>query len=326
MGTVTQYEWAAIGDLHWRLTAPRGRKDDFHGAMVRKMHWVLKQMKERGCAKLIIPGDVFHEPTPRVDVVNDLVQTVRQGWEYEDPNPPQPLRIYFVAGNHDLPGHHMNNLAQSGIYLLSSMSEWVYSEGESDAILGMGYRKDFFDHMPVKFSPSIFVGHVFVYNDKPPFDVDERGNLAKLAETIYGQNKVFIFGDHHKGCGYFEDTSGCIFVNLGSFMRMTTAQRGHEPNVLFFSNNGKGKPDFSIEPIPVEEDVWDEESIQQRKEADARKEDVEKLLGSFRDMKEASISFEGCLHKVLSKVVEDTRMALLKKLEEISNGKFHANS
>lgn len=232
------FKFIVCGDLHWRGTPPRARKDDYMEALDAKLLEV-RQLSTQHRAPVIIPGDIFDSPYVSWSVVAQLIRRLKS---FSEP-------VLTIPGNHDIHGSNLYSVTRSPYGLLEMIDairdcglmfddefSWQGLNGYV-TVTGRGYDadtdttttegKDQFivplserDVAPYGQDPvaKIHMVHANVMIDPPGHDM--RHTLVKDVET---NADVVISGHYHPGLapgvGIYRREDGVLFINPGALAR-----------------------------------------------------------------------------------------------------------
>lgn len=255
----SEREMICAADIHIRKTRPRARKDDFFGAMGRKLRFILELAKKS--PPLVIAGDFFELAKPGEELLAWVIGLLN-GYG---------VKPVVIPGQHDLPGHSLHRLYESGVGVLAEAGaidllvppadDSVYWHGL--AIYGCPYGRE-----PIApdngGEPKILLWHHMVIQQ--PLWPGQKADKGHLILKKYPQFDIIVTGDNHQSFAVASQPPGNRWlINPGSMMRTRSDQIDHRPCVYEW-NDGVVKQHF----LPVEEDVWDLEEIEQEKGKEAR--------------------------------------------------------
>jgi hypothetical protein len=287
-------------DTHLRSTRPRARIDDYFAAQERKFRFILEQAQ--ASPPLLIAGDLLNAARPGEGLLRWLIDLLH---EYE-------VVPVVVPGQHDLPGHSLDQIKNSGlgvlaaagvIWLASDPTQiwWVGSEFfmnwcDRTAVVGVPYGMD-----PPQIDwcgatiPKILLWHHMVINE-PLWPGQEADNVHSILKK-YPQFDLIVTGDNHQTIicipgqnstvgRRFVHHQNSILVNPGSTMRMTASQVEHQPCVFRYQpETGHLSQLF----LPIEPDVFDLSELEAAKDKDSR---VTAFVEGLDSRWEAGLSFE----------------------------------
>jgi len=251
-------------DLHLRRNPPRARTDDYTTAQERKLRFILKQAQTS--QPLLVAGDFFHQSRPGEGMLRWVIDLLR---EYK-------VKPICVPGQHDLPGHSLEQIGESGLGVLAAAgviqllcNDFLYDDDHRLSLFGQAFGSFDFD---IKFLRSdtntkILLWHHMVINNElwPGQEADKATAILRK----YKQFNLIITGDNHQSfmVSPSSDLDGKekLLINPGSMMRMTATQVDHKPCV-FKWEQGKLEQIF----LPIEENVLDLTELEQTKERDGR--------------------------------------------------------
>lgn len=280
----------AAGDLHWRITGPRCRTDQFHDTLSEKLQWIFDMALDFD-APVVFPGDLFHEATPGLLTVNSLIEEFSIASNVEK---------WGCAGNHDLPGHTMDNFGKSGLWTLTRAEFGLQMKaGQS-----ISFSKDVFDRVDnTVLGERVYCVHAFLYDKAPVWEVDPRGQIQTFAKG-WAPNTVVVCGDNHKRLVYYNEKLNVLVLNMGSVARMSADQMDHKPAIAMVTINERKSGtiddiDYVIEEIPIENDVWDTGVLEAEHRKDEAAAEIQELVDKFRELEGGSLDFRVNLERVL---------------------------
>lgn len=277
----------AILTADWGLrdTKPACRLDeDYIQTQERKVKFIRDLQEEYGCP-ILHAGDLLDRWNTSPWLLGWMISIL-------------PERIITVPGNHDLPGHSLDRLDESGLYVLAKAGKIsLYVDGqehlEDFSIRGIPWG------LPIdkKFSssrrgiPSVCIAHIEVYQGKPPYPgADPSGEARKLLRR-FPQYDLILTGHNH--AAFVEEHEGRLLVNPGSLCREDADQVDHKPRVyLWYAKEKRVEPVFT----PIEKGMVSREHLDSVK---AREDRNERFLAELKTPKKITIDFTKNLEKYL---------------------------
>lgn len=258
------------GDLHFRGTSPRNRKDDYLTAAKAKMREVYKIAVEHNAKAIITPGDVFDRPEVSISVLLDVVNLLKES----------PVPIYTTIGNHDVFSYNLDTYERTSLHLLEMLVPQlkVYSEnqmaiiGTNDADVAITFEpySNKIDREGYGYSPydkeantvAIHVAHGLLLNHVPPFD------RFTLVQEVKTDADIVLTGHCHTGYGIHKRSDGKVFCNPGALMRLAASQTEIERPIQVALIDIRSKEDFDITLVPLQcaksgEEVLDRSKIEE---------------------------------------------------------------
>lgn len=261
-----------VSDLHLGEKQPLCRTDNFAKAQLSKLQWLVQLSKKHGNAPVLVAGDISDKPVIPTEMLASSIKILRK------------LKgLYGVAGQHDLPGHSMDNLGRSSLGVLLSadvltlLTETPVTLPCGAEVVGASWGEDIPDH------GDILVAHRFTYMGRSPWP----GCPAEARATWLMENtpqQTVLTGDNHVPFIYKAD-GGQLLVNPGSMMRRRADQAKHKPRVYLWSadtNTAK------VAYFPIESGVITREHIDPKQELDER---VTEFVARLDREYEAGLSF-----------------------------------
>ena len=224
---MSEIRFLTSSDEHLSDLSPGFRKDDYRGAVLRKLEWQGELAKKFGADAVLRGGDLFHVKAANKTTMSTLAAVAGIHRRY-------PCPAYSTAGNHDMsqndpvtvPRQPLGVLFESGA--VRPLRDEVFTSGSMKVrVVGVEYTTDLDDeglrdlvrkrggdtytiavvhalaaHSPEQRIQSFFHERIFDYRDLV-FD---------------GCPDAYVFGHYHKDQGVQEHL-GVQFVNLGAVSR-----------------------------------------------------------------------------------------------------------
>ena len=259
-------------DWHIRADTPQCRTDDFTAAMWKKVQFINDLANEHNIP-ILIAGDLGHRPQWPNWLLEKFMSIISD------------IEIIAIAGQHDLPGHNLEAIPQSGFGVL-------IRAGYIQKLI-TGKRHVIKDRRVVGFSygeqikkdkvASIAMTHQMVTEGKSEWP----GQVASSAKSLlkkFPNYKLILSGDNHQA--FVVKHEKRLLVNPGSMMRSTADQIDHQPRVYLWEAKSN-----SVVPIylPIEQGVIDRSHIDTKKEKDAR---IEAYTTRLSERYEVGLSYE----------------------------------
>lgn len=281
-------------DLHLRRTTSIARIDDYQSAQEKKLRFILQQAQDSG-GLLLVAGDFFHVAKPGEGLLRWVIDIFKE------------YTVYTICapGQHDLPGHSLQQLPESGLAVIESAVDLAvltkdYGPMTFDdwAIWGCSYGEEPDKSMVDTTRKNLLLWHRMVIQEKlwP-------GQIADKSPAIlrkYNQFDLIVTGDNHQSFFDMNGKEKRFLVNPGSMMRMTAAQVNHRPTIYKWENNI-----LTPIPIPIESDVLDLSELAQEKEKDER---ISAFVERLSTQWEAGLSFEKNMEKFFQENKTDSEV------------------
>lgn len=288
------------GDLHWRGSNPRARRDDYMQALTTKLQEVIR-LANTHYAPIIIPGDLLNSPNTAWGIVGELINILRKA----------DTPILTVSGNHDIYGSNPDSAARTPYGLMNLIGVIRDVEREPFAwngpihkdkwvrVTGYGYRAstDTPDgiwqfaapeleeqNLPPDYVPiaKIHIVHSNLMLDQPGHDMRHT-----LVDSVQTNADVIISGHYHPGLGRGEvihrRPDGVLFINPGALARTaaTASDLTRQVGVVLLEVHEDGH--CGAEWVPLEsarpgEEVLSREHLETLEEREGRIQDFLELL------------------------------------------------
>jgi len=274
-------------DWHIRADTPTSRTDDFTAAMWDKVQFVCDLANEHDIP-ILLAGDLGHRPQWPNWLIEKFMSIVPD------------IEIIAIAGQHDLPGHNLDAIPQSGFGVLSRSG---YIKSTSTEKYTLPWSCNYFQFpifefpfgsdiksfpegseiLPDKDDPWIAMTHQMVTKGKSEWP----GQVASSAKSLlkkFPDYKLILSGDNHQP--FVVEYEGRLLVNPGSMMRSTADQIDHKPRVYLWEAKSN-----RVEAVylPIEQGVIDRSHIDTKKEKDAR---IEAYTTRLSERYEVGLSYE----------------------------------
>jgi len=254
-------------DWHLRDTQPKCRTDNFWEAQWGKVKQVLTLSGKLDCP-IYLAGDLFQHWKTSPFLLN---KTIREFL---------PLNgfIYSIIGNHDMPGHNIENMERSGLQILF----------DTDIIHRILFQVDWgtdpAKHRPLRIKKrTIVFAHIMTYKDIPPWPGCEDPECHELFDW-FPDADLIVTGHNHRT---FTARKGKqLLVNPGSLTRHKADQIDHRPCVFFYdSKQHKLKRHY----LKIKKGVISREHIEIKKHKDKR---LNAFIEKLKQGWDAGLSFE----------------------------------
>jgi DNA repair exonuclease SbcCD nuclease subunit len=294
-------------DWHLRSQRPRCRLDDdwleTQRTALNSIATYAKQYK----ADVIVIGDIFHSTNETTNEVIGLVQELALLLNETD------MRLYILAGNHDLPQHNLDNIHRSAFQILLNsknvfhldrlkLNDGKYSMKVSAANFGA-------DDIP---DAEIVFKHVLCFPENvkiPPSD-----KIVKPSELfLQFKNAKYIFtGDYHRQFVHIKGKKKILF-NPGCLLRQAADMADYEPSVFLIDFENVDLS-YKICPIPDNEKLVTDEYLETEKERNGR---IEAFIERIRENEQITFDFIENVHNLMrnNKLDAELKNAILELME-----------
>lgn len=294
------------GDWHLRKNRPRCRLDeDWKATQKKHLSQIAYESSSRKCP-VLITGDIFNSAIVAEEIVNLFLEFCQL----------MNNDVLFIAGNHDLPDHSMNNVYRSSIGILFN----VMALGTTKLVSLDKYRKEVsyahFGTAVVNHGKEILVLHRLTYPSLKAIPPNAKASTpAELLEEFPGYNYIFT-GDCHMPFHY--EKKGRHVVNPGHLNRQKTDETD-QPCMYFVDTDTD-----EIECIEIEDDI-DLVTDEYIKNEEDREDRIEAFVEKIKTQKKVSLSFEDNIESALLQntvTLDETTIKLIRFLMEESDDQF----
>lgn len=301
-------KFLAMGDLHFRATAPRSRVDNYVEVLGKKVEQILWLAENNGCDYILQPGDFFDTATPPYWLVTDVWnQVYDQGW-------------LVVMGQHDQ-RYHINTLKNTALGFLASTTALTVLKpkplnfGAEVSVYGCSWGEEIPEIEDSK-KRNILVMHRMVIGNEKLWGEQEEYSRA---HTLLRKHKfdLIVTGDNHH---FFTDSAKGPrwLVNCGSLMRSNIDQIKHKPTVVIYDSRTRDLEAIPLKVAPASK-VFDMAAAKQEKARNENLESFVELVGKNKGAPD--LDFLATLHQLShAKGVKKGTVARVNEIVELSDG------
>ena len=292
-------KFVLTADWHLREDLPRCRVDkDWIQVQKNALGQILSICRQKNCS-LYVVGDIFHRSSEfrMVRMVQNLAD------ELEKTN----LRLYYLAGNHDLKYHSSLNLDSSAIGLLRSSNNCRFIKDNPFENLDAPN----FDEEPKHAEEVDYLFlHTLCFPDMKSVPPNVNATFAKELLEDYPHPKWIFTGDYHGNFHY--EWNGRHVVNSGCLLRQVVDMKDHQCGVYYIDTDIE-----EVEFIPIEDDVElvDDSYIIEEKERDER---IESFVDKLRQTDLVTLDYlENVEKALLNDSISDKVKEVIRELLEV---------
>ena len=257
-------------DWHLRSQLPRCRKDEnWIETQKNAIEQIYKYAKKYNCNVFIV-GDIFHSHSETTVEVIQIVQNLAKKLKKLG------LKLYLLAGNHDLLYHSSENIEKSAVgILLKSDNIFPISSYSEDVSAG-----NFDEETENK---EIIFKHVLVFPDVKSLPPNVDAITAKELLSEYSNAEWIFTGDMHKNFHY--EKNGRHVVNPGCLIREVSDMKDYKNGCYFVDTESE-----IVERLEIKDDeeFVDDSYILKEKEKTDR---IEKFANKLKETKDISLDF-----------------------------------
>lgn len=291
-------KFVICGDLHWRGSNPRARRDNYMQSLTEKLNEVIN-LSNRYHAPIIIPGDLLNSPNTAWGIVAELINVLRQA----------DAPIVTIHGNHDIYGSNPESVIRAPYGLMDFIDvvrnverePFVWQDPIHDTwvrVSGYGYRastdtpdgmwqfrapelEEHAEDPPQGYAPvaKIHLVHANLMLEPPGID----SMPHTLISNVKTNANVIISGHYHPGFGIHHREDGVLFINPGALSRTSAGASdiSRVVQVALLNIEADGKCEAELVPLrsakPGDE-VLSREHLDDAAERMARIQDFLELL------------------------------------------------
>lgn len=296
---VNKVDAVLCSDIHYRSDIPRCRVDDFQSAMNNKLEFIFNLCRQYN-VPLFCGGDVGDKPIWPDWLLTKFIKLAKD------------VKIYSALGQHDLPGHSLEEFERSGCGVLGAgnVIEFYTDTYPMGVGIFMAHWDKEIPHINNEMHSSpVLLTHRLVIQGKKEWP-DQQAYIAENLLKEWPQYKLILSGDNH--IPFVVKYQGRLLVNPGSIMRSSVAQIDHKPRVYLWDSEAN---EVSPVYLPIEQNVIDRTHIDVVDEKQARRQD---MVDRIKKGYEVSIDFEKNIENYFDEndVSENIRKRVLLACEE----------
>lgn len=229
-------------DWHLRDKAPRCRLDEnwelFQRNLVKEIVLIANNKK----CPLVIVGDLFDSPNCPARIISMAIEELSK----------IKYTVHFLAGNHDLPYHSIENLQNSSIGIFSSLSK-----EHNKIVHGMddfGQWVDFNDKVKGDDYKLLFI-HRLVFQNTKSLPPNVQASTGQDLLNEFDKTNWIFTGDNHQSFIYKKRQRQV--VNPGSIYRGSSDQKNYKPSVYYVDiDNEKIEQIFLLDTTEIVDDQY----------------------------------------------------------------------
>jgi len=205
-------------DLHIRADRPRCRIDENWEVTQREMVEELVSIANKYKCELFLDGDIFDSPNCPARFIVMMIEELSK----------IDTKVYFIAGNHEIPYHSMDNVENSSIGIFMSMAK-----EHTKIVNGMskyGQWSHFNSEIKGKETGLLFM-HRLVFENIKSMPPNTQAITAQDLLSEYPNIKYIFLGDNHGS--FFYKKNNRYVINPGCTIRQSVDEQSYKPSVFF---------------------------------------------------------------------------------------------
>lgn len=240
--TPVKYDLIIGADLHIREDAPACRTDNYLAAQFSKMYFIRQLCNEHDCP-FVVAGDIFDHWKPSPYILSRCLELL-------------PHKIICVPGQHDLPGHNLQEIVKTGLNTLVQAGRVIILSGGRSTVAGHSATVFGWSYGEVAEDPDmeapkrILLWHQLTCLNKQPWPGAEATTSGALIKKL-DKFDLIVTGDNHQQFCVKVDNGKRWVVNPGSMMRMSSDQEFFHPAVYGWKEDGS----ITRIPLPIKDGV-----------------------------------------------------------------------
>lgn len=288
-------KYIITADQHYRPDLPLCRHDvNWMETQRNNLEFIVNLANQNG-ADIIMAGDTFDVPRVPPSITNMFLDEIIK----------LKGTCYMLAGNHCLPWHKLENLKDSSMGIIASISMPATHLQYLDTMETSENGR--FEHVAF-LNDEIAVVHTLTFENEIPYGAN--GTTAQELLNKY-PHKYIITGDNHTGFIY--KNNGRMVINPGCTLIQTADMIDYTPRVVLFDDG-----EISWINLPNDKTTISDQHIQEKKERDAR---ISAFVETVRNNGKISLSFLDNLKKAMNNLTDQDIIDILLELMEEANGR-----
>lgn len=271
-------------DNHLRPDLPLCRMDsDFIATQRNVLAFSVNECNKRN-AHFVIAGDLFDVPRVTPSIVNMFLDEIMK----------LKNKCFVIAGNHSLPWHKQENLADSSIGAIASLttSESVFQYLPCDEMNDDGR----FEHS-AELTKDILLVHTLTFPSKDDIPYGAKAVSAYQLLDKYPQYKWIITGDYHHH--FVVKDKDRYVINPGCTTIQTADMLDYEPGMYYIDTD---KEEIEWIKLPNDISVLTDSHLKDKKERDGR---IDSFIETVKKNGKMTLSFDDNLEKALMGIDPD---------------------
>lgn len=261
---------------------------------------------------VIIAGDIFDKWNSPAELINFAMKRL-------------PAKCYAIPGQHDLPGHNLEDIKKSAYWTLVESGSLINMEHRIPTIIDQNLIAWPFpwECMITPLNPEqktpgyvhLAVVHKFIWSKGYGYaGVGKDCMSSVLKKAIFRGYDAVVAGDNHKG--FTDATSkGPTLFNCGGFIRRAVNQMHYKPSVGLLCRNG----DFNRVYLDSSRDKI---IASLEEEDDSQKLDMEGIIDLLNETQHTGLDFRTAVRTMLREKKKDLSKFCLEILNQMTEELF----
>ena len=301
-------KYIITADWHLRSQKPRCRLDSDWMETQKMALCLVYNIAVQNGADVIVIGDIFHSTNETTNETIGLVQ------EFALLLRKANLKLFILAGNHDLPQHNLDNIGRSAFQILLN-SKNIYHAQDCQ----LSFYRD-----KVKISASNFgdkddmtadivFKHILCFPENaklPPSD-----KIVKPSELFeqFSNAKYIFTADYHRQFVYKGKKKDQMLLNPGCLIRQAADMIDYEPSVLLIDFEDD-KLIYKVCPIVDNEKLVTDEYLEKEEMRNSR---IEAFIERIKENGQVTFDFIENVHNLMknTKIDKEVKDIILELME-----------
>jgi DNA repair exonuclease SbcCD nuclease subunit len=237
-----------VGDSHYRLTAPEGRRDNFKETVNRKWKFIIDTAVENDIDLILQPGDLFDKGAINSSVLPEFTNILLDLEKHH-------IELITIFGQHDLLMRSENvNTTHTGYlngigFLHVAGKELIIAKTMS--VYGNNFGDDYVFNLDKKDKYRILLTHDMI-GDVPLYPGQDLTDAEQFLKK-HSEFDLIVCGDYHYPYHYFFENRHII--NVGCMLRLSRDERdmNRTPQIAIVTvNPNTFETSFEFIDLPIE--------------------------------------------------------------------------
>lgn len=284
-------------DWHLRSDVPPSRNDDFLQVQNDTLEFISRVAYENN-AIILLAGDIFHRSKQEnmQSIINRLKKVFKD------------IHIFYIAGNHDLKYHNLENIEDCNIGILEGFNNWYFEKIHNDPFFGTMNFFNFGEQIQDCTENNLLnVCVLHQYCEKWKLSGYIKNGIRARDLFTYNYN-VFVTGDNHNSFEY--EKNGKMLFNPGCITRQNLNEKDYKPSIILFDVNKK-----TYEKIYLpdnQKNVFKEKQVSKQIERNDR---ITSFVELLKNQKNITFDFANNLKKYCEEEKIDPK--IIEKINEV---------
>lgn len=287
-------------DWHISSSVPVCRKDDYFKTQRKKIKFILNLAVKHKCP-IFIAGDIGDKPQWKNWLLAKIITLGKVI--------PSEVKIYTIAGQHDLPYHNLDLIEESGLWVLNQAGFLRILNEPTNfgnfVVCPFHYGEEMIWHSHSSGIRTVALIHQLIIQKGSQEWEKESGYLANHLLREFPCYDLIVSGDNHIPFQIQKEDN--ILLNCGSLIREEISQIDHKPAVYLWNAE-----DNIIQKVfvPIEKDVFDTSLHSFKHE----KEEIELFVKNLHSAEGFKLNFQSNMQRFFKRNAEKIKKSVKSKV------------